>query len=135
VWDVVVIIALLAKALPTEERTFYVIIPGRSPLDHSRRSTLGTKDATLPNHEQRSRALGVDSCVSREGVFGNRRERSSYRLKRCENVRFLPAISGRLICAHSLIPHSAKTYEFSARGASGEKRMSFPFLSRHLSVV
>jgi hypothetical protein len=50
------------------------------------------------------------------------------------NVRFLLAISGRLICAHSLIPHSAKTYEFSARGASGEKRMSFPFLSWHLSV-
>jgi hypothetical protein len=52
-----------------------------------------------------------------------------------KNVRFLPTISGRLICAHSLIPHSAKTYEFSARGASGEKRMSFPFLSRHLSVL
>jgi hypothetical protein len=37
VWEVVVIIALLAKALPIEERTFYVIILSRSPLDHSRR--------------------------------------------------------------------------------------------------
>ncbi len=32
-------------------------------------------------------------------------------------------------------PHSAKTYEFPARGSRAEKRMSFPFLSRHLSVV
>ena len=45
-------------------------------------------------------------------------------------------ISGRLIRSRGLMPHSAKTYEFSGRGACAEKRMSFRCLSRrHLSVV
>jgi hypothetical protein len=40
-------------------------------------------------------------------------------------VRFLPPILGRLIRSRSLKPHSAITYEFSARGACAERRMIF----------
>src|SRR5579863_5040572 len=51
-------------------------------------------------------------------------------------VRILLPISGRFVRAYGLRPHSAKTYENSARGACAEKRMSFRCRSRrHLSVV
>ena len=46
-----------------------------------------------------------------------------------KNVRNSSPMSERLIRSHSLRPDSAKTYEFSGRGASAEKRMSFRCLS------
>jgi hypothetical protein len=99
-------------ALPTVNRPYYSM---RRPSTDLAKKTPGFLD-------QCGRPSSRWACI---GPILGSSVSICYRSADPQNVRILPAITGRLIRAHSPIPHSAKTYENPAGGASAEKRMSF----------
>jgi hypothetical protein len=88
-----------------------------------------------PSHALRPPSRLPRQCSVEAGIR-TRRPRRIPPKRRLKNVRFTPPPEGRFCRGWRTKRESAITYEFSARGACAEKRMSFRCRSRwHLSVV